>query len=280
MIPRRFHAIDRVARLAAPAALALALLSPGVFASPCDDDKDQYTKLVFNDDEGRTASDLQQMHEGAPRGVWKIDGGENGSVNIRSWDGEGVAICAYISAWTRSDQGHPEEIVRKVRIESDGRTLRAEGPEQSDNARWAVVFRIFAPRRIDLDVQAQNGGIGLNGIQGRMNLRTVNGPIAVNDVGGAIRGRSSNGPVSARLTGSSWKGEGLDLETSNGPVELILPKGFSAELETGTQNGPMELGFPVSMQEGHGSRITTTLGSGGPPVRVVTTNGPASIERR
>ena len=280
MIPRRLHAIHTVARLAAPAALAIALLSSPAFANPCDDDKDEWTSMVFNDDEGRTASDLQSMHQAAPRGVWKIDCGENGSTDLRAWDGEEVAICAYIFAWTRSEKGHPEEIVKKVQIETDGGVLRAEGPKQSDSARWAVRFKIFAPRRIDLDIQTMNGGIAVNSLYGRMNLRSVNGPIAVNDVGGDIRGRTANGPVSARLTGSVWKGAGLDLETSNGPVELYIPKGFSADLETGTQNGPMQFDFPVSVQEGRGGRITTTLGSGGPLVRVVTTNGPAAVARR
>lgn len=279
MIPRpRF--LIRTALLAVPAILSLGLVSAATFASDLCDENEEWTRTYFNDDRGKTAADLQSIHEGAPGGTWKIDCDENGSVELLAWDKGEVLICAHVTAWTKSEKGHPEEIVRAVRIETDGDRLHAAGPSQSNSARWAVSYKIYAPRRIDLDVVAANGGIAVEGIYGRMNLRSVNGPIAVRDVGGDVRGRTSNGPVSAHLSGSRWKGAGLDLETSNGPVHLSVPKGFSAELETGTQNGPMEVGFPVSMQEGSHGRISTVLGSGGPPVRVVTTNGPAVLARR
>jgi hypothetical protein len=45
----------------------------------------------------------------------------------------------------------------------------------------------------------------------------------------------------------------------------------------------MDIGFPITVQGriGMGSRrrITTTLGSGGPTIRAVTTNGPAVIRK-
>jgi putative adhesin len=279
MIPRPRFPI-RTAWLAGPAILSLALVSAASFASDLCDEKEEWTGTYFDDDRGKTATDLQSIHEAAARGTWKIDCGENGSVRLLAWDKAEVLICAQVTAWTESGKGHPEEIVRAVRIETDGGRLRAAGPSQSNSARWAVSYKIYAPRRTDLDVVAANGGIAVEGIYGRMNLRSVNGPIAVRDVGGDVRGRTSNGPVSAHLSGSRWSGAGLDLETSNGPVQLSVPKGFSAELETGTQNGPMQVGFPVSMREESHGRISTVLGSGGPPVRVVTTNGPAVLARR
>jgi len=44
-------------------------------------------------------------------------------------------------------------------------------------------------------------------------------------------------------------------------------------------NGPMNLAFPLTVTiQGHmTNRIHTTLGDGGAPVRVVTTNGPLTI---
>ena len=279
MIPRpRF--LIRTALLAVPAILSLGLVSAATLASDLCDESEEWSRTYFDGDRGKTAADLRSIHEAAPSGTWQIDCGENGSVKLLAWDKEEVLICAQVTAWTKSGKGHPEEIVRAVRIETDGDRLHAAGPSQSNSARWGVSYKIYAPRRVDLDIEAANGGIAVEGIYGRMNLRSVNGPIAVRDVGGDVRGRTANGPVTAHLSGSRWKGAGLDLETSNGPVQLSVPKGFSAELETGTQNGPMQVGFPVSMQEGSNGRISTVLGSGGPPVRVVTTNGPAVLARR
>ena len=56
---------------------------------------------------------------------------------------------------------------------------------------------------------------------------------------------------------------------------------YNAELETGTVNGPMSIDFPmtVTLQGRIGRSLTTTLGSGGPPVRVTTQNGPLTVRR-
>ena len=46
-----------------------------------------------------------------------------------------------------------------------------------------------------------------------------------------------------------------------------------SRLETGTVNGGMSFGFPITVQGRLGSRVSTQLGSGGPLVRAITTNG-------
>jgi hypothetical protein len=111
-------------------------------------------------------------------------------------------------------------------------------------------------------------------------MSTQNGPMVVRRLAGDVRARTQNGPLVVELDGRRWQGAGLDAETSNGPLVLEVPDGYSAQLETGTINGPMIVGFPVTVQGRIGrSRLHTTLGGGGPPVRAVTTNGPATIRR-
>ena len=65
------------------------------------------------------------------------------------------------------------------------------------------------------------------------------------------------------------------METSNGGVTVDIPQNYNAEFETRTVNGGLNIDFPITVQGELTSRrgITTTLGSGGPPVRVRTTNG-------
>jgi hypothetical protein len=62
-------------------------------------------------------------------------------------------------------------------------------------------------------------------------------------------------------------------------VTLELPEGYNAQLATGTVNGPIDLGFPITIQGSIKRKIETTLGKGGPPVRVFTTNGPLTLRR-
>ena len=80
----------------------------------------------------------------------------------------------------------------------------------------------------------------------------------------------------------SWEGAGLDVQTSNGGVTLNIPEGYNAELTTRTVNGGFRSDYPMTIQGELSPRrgISTTLGSGGPPVNVRTTNGGVRITRR
>jgi hypothetical protein len=255
------------AALSVTAALALA-------KDLCGDDES--STMTFGSGKGAYARDVQEMHQPAPRGTWHIDGGDNGSVEISDWDKEEVMICAKITAWAR-DKERAERLLRSIHVESSGGQLHAEGPEQTGGAHWGVSYRIRAPRSMDLDVQTVNGPVTIEGIRGRMSLHTENGPLTLMGAGGDIEGRTTNGPLTVTLTGSRWQGRGLDVETSNGPVQLRIPDGYSADLTTGTQNGPVT-GAYVGAGAGRRHRhVNVTLGSGGAPIRVVTTNGPIVV---
>ena len=112
-----------------------------------------------------------------------------------------------------------------------------------------------------------------------MRLDAENGPIRLRDVGGDVVARTQNGPLTVELSGTQWVGQGLDAETVNGPVTLTVPSDYNATLETGTVNGPFTSDVPIVMTiRGRvGRPFTGTLGQGGPPIRVVTVNGPVRI---
>ncbi|HMG17788.1 MAG TPA: hypothetical protein VK573_03605, partial [Gemmatimonadales bacterium] len=107
-------------------------------------------------------------------------------------------------------------------------------------------------------------------------------PLSLSGVGGEVRARAQNGPLTIELMGARWEGTGLDAETQNGPADLRIPENYNAKVEFGTVNGPMDVGFPmtVTLSGRIRDRINTTLGSGGAPIRVVTTNGPMTVRRQ
>jgi len=119
-------------------------------------------------------------------------------------------------------------------------------------------------------------------VNGNLRFDTTNGGVRLQDVGGRVNGETRNGGLDVRLNGTRWDGDGLDVQTSNGGVTLSIPDGYNAELETRTVNGGLRIDFPITVQGELSSRrgISTTLGSGGPPVRVRTTNGGVKINRR
>ena len=61
---------------------------------------------------------------------------------------------------------------------------------------------------------------------------------------------------------------------------LYVPRGYNALLETGTTNGGMRVDFPITVRGSLNRHISTQLGSGGPTVRVITTNGGVRIAER
>jgi len=205
-----------------------------------------------------------------------VDGHQNGSVRLYGWDRNEVRVRALVQAWgeTRADA---EAQAKEIRIETDGDRVRASGPSYGRRTGWAVTYEVWVPRKTNVDAETHNGGISAEGIEGQLRLDAVNGGIALRDVSGDVRAETTNGGVSAILAGTTWRGRGLDLVTTNGSVTLEIPRGYNAELETGTVNGGMNIDFPITVQGTIGRRLTTRLGTGGPRLRAMTTNGGVRI---
>jgi hypothetical protein len=208
-----------------------------------------------------------------------VDGGRNGGVAVDGWTDVGVQVRAKV--WgTAAREERARELARSVRIVVDAGRVRAEGPDTGRREGWGVSYEILTPRDTDLDLSTRNGGIEVTDVHGEIRFEAVNGGVHLTRVGGDVRGRTTNGGLHVVLDGARWMGEGLDAETTNGGVHLQLPVGFSAQLETGTVNGGIDIDFPVTVQGRIGRRLSTTLGEGGPTIRVFTTNGGVDIRRR
>lgn len=217
----------------------------------------------------------------AARTSLSVDGGINGSIKFEGWDRNEIRVFAKVQAWARK-RDEAKALAAKIDVETDGATIQANGPQSSSKRRassWGVTFRIFVPRKMALSAVAHNGGISVRGVTGRMRLETLNGGLALDGVAGDVRGRTTNGGLSVTLDGKTWRGEGLDLRTTNGGVELEIPEGYSARLETGTTNGNLDFDFPITLVGTIGRRIETDLGAGGPLIRAMTTNGGVSLAR-
>lgn len=264
------------ARRFAPFLTATALLLPAALAAQDADDREWLERCMEEDwgDRERFCEVVVESVD-APASTISIDGGPNGGARFIGWDEDRMEVHARIQAHADT-RAEAREKVRQVRLE-----VTPEGASWSGTDEAVVVYRVFLPRRRNLEATAHNGPLGVTGVSGRIRLSTVNGPIRLEDVGGDVEADARNGPLQVVLTGSTWAGEGLDAETRNGPVQVSIPDGYSAVLETGTVNGPFTAEVPLVLEPGEvGHRIRAELGGGGPTVRVVTTNGPVSIRSR
>jgi DUF4097 and DUF4098 domain-containing protein YvlB len=214
------------------------------------------------------------------RGTVQVQPGMNGGVSIIGWQRDSIEVHARIRG-SAYEMREARSIANAVEVGRSGNTIAAEGPETNRGEGWSVEFVVYIPHNSNLNIETHNGPLAVRGVTGRMDLSSQNGPLALSDVGGDVRARTQNGPLSVRLSGSRWEGEGLDAETSNGPATLHIPENYSAQLETGTTNGPFESDIPLTVTfRGRMPReLNTTLGRGGAPIRVVTTNGPLSLRR-
>jgi hypothetical protein len=234
--------------------------------------------------EWRSGSDREQACEvreitlpADGRGL-AVDGRANGGVRVEGWDRSEILVQALISASAPTAR-EARSRAGSIEILTDGNRVRAEGPRMDGDGGWSVSYRVYVPRRTDLDLQARNGGLRVAGVHGRIELETRNGGIALTDVAGDVRGRTTNGGVTVRLAGTRWDGSGLDVTTTNGGVNLHIPESYSARIETGTVNGGMRTDFPITVQGQIRRDLSFELGEGGAPIRVRTTNGGVRVLR-
>jgi hypothetical protein len=278
----RSHAVRALA-----AVVALAVTAPTLAAQRDRDEPDDAGWLEqcrrnesggWHDDGRERFCDVR-VSQLQLRGRLAVDGRQNGGVAVRGAEGSGAVVHARVTAEART-RAEAEEVAREVRISTAGDSVVATGPERSRGRSWYVSYVVEVPRRTDLWVAAQNGGVSVAGVTGRMELTTHNGGMSLTDVGGDVRASTHNGGLRVRLAGRRWEGAGLDAETRNGGVQLELPDGYAAHLETGTVNGGFNTDIPITVQGRVGRRITTDLNGGGPPIRVTTTNGGVTLRRR
>ena len=215
----------------------------------------------------------------APGGVINVDGRANGSVSVRGWDQGNIFVRYQIQTWARTDQ-EAKELADQVQVEFSGTNIRPTGPQTQGRRGWAVSYELFVPRRSDLSLRSTNGSLRVDDVRGRIEFDTTNGSVKLSRLAGSVRGETTNGSLQVELDGQRWDGEGIDLRTTNGSVKVFVPANYSAHLETRTTNGGLNFDFPVTVQGKIDRELNTTIGSGGAPIRVQTTNGSVSIRRQ
>ncbi len=230
-------------------------------------------------DDSRRAYFCEVREEGVTNAAsLDIDPGRNGGVNIRGWSRSDIRLRTRVDGYAETD-ARVREIVSAIRVTTVGGRVRSDGPTTWNDENWSTSFFLDVPNDTPLAINTENGGISIEAFTGTAMMRARNGSITLRDVAGDMRGRAQNGGLRIDLTRDRWSGQGLDVETRNGSVQLAIPAAYSAELETGTINGRVQIDFPMVMHAGRQRLYTTTLGSGGAKIRAVTSNGAVTVRR-
>lgn len=212
-----------------------------------------------------------------------VDASPNGGIRVIGWDRNDIQVRSRVVASARTEQD-ARNLGAMVTVTTANGRVRADGPENRRDEQWWVSFEVRTPRDGRVTLSTTNGGITITDFGGTARFDVRNGSVTLSNVSGDIRGETVNGGINVDLTGSRWDGAGLDVETRNGGIRMSIPENYSAQLETSTVNGGLRIDFPITFRgqipTGRTRRISTTLGSGGAPIRVATTNGGITIRER
>ena len=213
--------------------------------------------------------------------------------------GYGIRLCKAVA---------PGVDAGDIRATLRGDELTAEGPEGRN---WVAYFLIDMPRGATIDVEASNGPISFDSVDGKvtavakngpisvkdstgdLDISTTNGPISLAGGSGDVKLAAKNGPLSVKLAGGQWNGT-LDASTQNGPLTVKLPRGYrSGVVVEAKGHGPVTCRAEGCWERGTSARSRRNsdddddsdwdrdrrfeLGSGPQNVRLSTVNGPLSI---
>ena len=237
----------------------------------CNQDNWYNDRLVGN-------CDIREQTLAPSGGTIAIDGRQNGGVSVKGWDQNQVLVRARVQTGAPTAD-EARALGQQIRIETSGAKIFASGPESRKDYHWNVSFEVFVPRRADISVETQNGGIAIVDVNGRIDFSALNGGVVLKRVGGAVSGSTTNGGLIVELSGDRWDGESLDVSTTNGGVIMSVPENYSAHLQTGTVNGSVNVDFPVNVQGRLTKQVAFDLGSGGALVKAMTTNGGVHLKR-
>ena len=231
----------------------------------------------------------------------KVHGERNGSIRVI-----GTTASTYgVKACKASALGNANDL----RVNVSGNEVSAEHIE--NDGRSMVYFLVFAPRNATLDLDANNGPISVDGVDGNVTAHATNGPIAVKASSGTldintqngpisfagnsgnVKLRANNGPISVKLSGSGWTSGSLDASTENGPLSLKVPANYGSGVHVETDgNSPVSCHGAACRaakkayadssddDDDFGPRWPRRLdfGSGARAVSLSTHNGPVSVK--
>jgi len=221
----------------------------------------------------------------------------NGSVKIATWAEDRVEVRALKVA--KKDKEDLAEVKVEFEATADAVAVKAIWPTERRNLQVEVTFDVHLPAGVkvagvettngNLDVRGEfvsarlgttNGTVVLAGCRGDVRAGSTNGDIEVDGAEGRIEVETTNGSITIR---NAVPKDGLDAETTNGGITLQLaaPDKVNANLSVRTTNGHIETDIPVTLDRLTKSRhsLDARIGSGGPAIRLSTTNGSIRIGR-
>jgi DUF4097 and DUF4098 domain-containing protein YvlB len=119
-----------------------------------------------------------------------------------------------------------------------------------------------------------DGKINATHVDGRCDASTSDGSIHVAGRFDSLDVKSSDGAVTARAESGSKMSSAWSIKTSDGRVDVDIPKDLQANLDATTGDGHISLGLPVSMEGDIGKKaVHGKINGGGPTLSIHSGDG-------
>jgi Toastrack DUF4097 len=155
---------------------------------------------------------------------------------------------------------------------------------------------IAAPKGAKVNLRSNNAYIVSEGMQGGVDARTSNGKIEIYEGSGPIEADSSNGSIRIEATDAvvdahtsngriffqgTLAEDEHKFKTSNGRIEVILPKDSQFRFQASTSNGRIDCEFPYDSERSRSRRRKSGTVGDNPncSLSLVTSNGSIDISR-
>lgn len=152
----------------------------------------------------------------------------------------------------------------------------------------------------DMQIHTGDGSLSLDNIYGNLHLTTSDGNLSLQNASGTLEAHSSDGNMKVdgkfesvqlhtsdgtldfALTPGSQLTAPSRIESSDGSVNIRLPRNLAANLDISTSDGHIDCSLPVTMDhydshEGSGNHIHGKLNAGGVPLAVHSSDGNVTI---
>ena len=210
----------------------------------------------------------------------------NGDVHINAWDRNEVKVDAVKRAYSAQ---RLSEVNIEVTNTADGITIKTKYPERNqnfdsrgrENNAASVEYTLTVPRGARIDsAELVNGSLDIEGVQGDVVASLVNGSVKANGLSGEARLSTVNGSMEINVAGLA-ESKGVNLNSVNGSIVLIVPPGANADVRANTVHGGITNDFGLTVNQGQyvGKDMSGQIGSGGPRIRLNNVNGSIAIKR-
>jgi hypothetical protein len=216
----------------------------------------------------------------------------NGRITVRSWDQPKIRVRAEKRVESRdSDMAKKAFAALKIEptVTNGAVSIMTRYPRRGSdgffdwlagtNVSMSVTYEVTVPRSINIDIDNTNGSIDITEVRGSARVSNTNGHIELLRCAGDVDAETTNGHIKAELA-EVTPGKAVRLETTNGRITVAVPRSINARLDAATTNGRINTELPVTTTEVHRTSLRGSINSGGPELRLRTTNGSIDIQAK